>query len=172
MLGTGRRGAFRVALAAVGSATALLMVGPSLEHVQAVDRAQVGATAVPTAQPPAAGVAAWTVPVTRDFTLLGLPRLTLDYRAVTPDIELNSRLWDVAPDGSRTLITRGAYRAVAPKPGGDVADYELFGNAWRLRAGHSLTLEVTQDDATYLRADNFASTATIDSARLVLPGRS
>ena len=131
-----------------------------------------GRGCITTTQPPAAGVAAWTVPVTRDFTLLGLPRLTLDYRAVTPDIELNSRLWDVAPDGSRTLITRGAYRAVAPKPGGDVADYELFGNAWRLRAGHSLTLEVTQDDATYLRADNFASTATIGSARLVLPGRS
>ncbi len=51
MLGTGRRGAFRVALAAVVSATALLMVGASLQHVQAVDRGQAGATAIPTAQP-------------------------------------------------------------------------------------------------------------------------
>jgi hypothetical protein len=117
------------------------------------------------------GVAAWEAPVTHDFTLLGLPRLRLAYRAVAPDIELNSRLWDVAPDGTQTLIDRGAYRALAPNPAGAVADYELFGNAWRLRAGHRVRLEVVQSDAGYLRPDNFASSATIDSVRLELPGR-
>jgi predicted acyl esterase len=114
------------------------------------------------------GVAVWEASVTRDFTLLGLPRLTLAYRATAPDLELNSRLWDVAPDGTQTLVDRGAYRATSPS---GTVTYELFGNAWRLRAGHRVRLEVTQSDATYLRPDNFASGATIDSARLELPGR-
>jgi len=117
---------------------------------------------------PPPGVAVWEAPVTRDFTLLGLPRLTLAYRATAPDLELNSRLWDVAPDGTQTLVDRGAYRATSAA---GTVTYELFGNAWRLRAGHRVRLEVTQSDATYLRPDNFASGATIDSARLELPGR-
>jgi hypothetical protein len=121
------------------------------------------------AAPP--GVAAWTFPITRDFVLLGLPRLRLRYRSGAPDLQLNSRLWDEAPDGTNTLITRGAWRAVAPNPAGDQADYELFGNAWRLRRGHALRLEVVQSDASYLRTDNFASTALIDGGRLELPGR-
>jgi hypothetical protein len=130
-----------------------------------------GRGCITTTRGPTPGVATWEVPVARDFTLLGLPRLTLAYRTTAPDLELNSRLWDVAPDGTQTLVTRGAYRAVSPSPGGDVADYELFGNAWRLRAGHRLLLEVTQVDAGYLRPDNVPSAATIDSARLELPGR-
>ena len=88
-----------------------------------------GRGCITTARGPTPGVATWEVPVARDFTLLGLPRLTLAYHTTAPDLELNSRLWDVAPNGTQTLVTRGAYRAVSPSPGGDVADYELFGNA-------------------------------------------
>ncbi len=117
------------------------------------------------------GVAAWEAPITRDFTLLGLPRLELSFRAAAPDVQLNSRLWDVAPDGTQTLIDRGAYRALNPDPSGARAVYELFGNAWRLRAGHRLRLEVLQSDAPYLRTSNFASGATVDAVRLDLPGR-
>jgi predicted acyl esterase len=116
-------------------------------------------------------VATWTVPVDRAFTLLGMPRLSFGFATTAPDLELNSRLWDIAPDGTETLVTRGAYRAVSPQPLGDHADYELFGNAWRFAPGHRLRLEITQSDATYLRPDNFPSSATVDGVRLVLPGR-
>jgi predicted acyl esterase len=103
------------------------------------------------------------------FTTAGLPRLRLRFTTVAPDIELNSRLWDLAPDGTMTLVDRGAYRAVSPDPAGAVADYELFGDSWRFAAGHRVVLEVTQDDSTYLRRDNFPSAATISDARLILP---
>jgi hypothetical protein len=116
----------------------------------------------------APGVASWEAPVPRDFTLVGLPRLTVAYRATASDLELNSRLWDVAPDGSMTLFDRGAYRATSAS---GTVTYELFGNAWRLARGHRIRLEVLQSDATYLRPDNFTSTATIESVRLELPGR-
>ncbi|MGI9019372.1 MAG: CocE/NonD family hydrolase [Solirubrobacterales bacterium] len=140
--------------------------GPQLDPV-ALSQTGRGCIRTSAAAPP--GVATYTVPVTRAFTTAGLPRLRIDYTAVTPDIELNSRLWDVAPDGTWTLVDRGAYRAVSPDPTGDVAAYEMFGNSWRFRRGHQILLEIVQDDSTYLRRDNFASTATISHVTLTLP---
>ena len=85
-----------------------------------------------------------------------------------PDFELNSRLWDVAPNGSRTLVTRGAYRG-GPSLGPATIVYEMFGNAWLVRPGHRLQLELLQDDSTYLRPDNVPSTVTIEKIRVELP---
>ncbi len=123
-----------------------------------------------TDEPESPGVASWRVPIERDFTLVGMPRLELTYEATGTDIELNSRLWDVAPDGVQTLITRGAYRVVGPGAGEQKATYALYGNHWRLEKGHELLLEVTGDDSTFFRRDNFPSVTTIDSAKLTLPG--
>jgi fermentation-respiration switch protein FrsA (DUF1100 family) len=120
-------------------------------------------------QPSPPGVAVYERGVGPGFTIAGLPRLRLRFSTLAPDIELNSRLWDVAPDGTRTLVDRGAYRAVAPAPTAEVADYELFGDSWRFERGHRLLLEVTEDDSSYLRRDNFPSNATIADARLTLP---
>lgn len=115
------------------------------------------------------GVASWEAPVTRDFTQLGLPRLTLTFQATAPELQLDSRLWDVAPDGTATLVDRGAYRVTGAASG--TVTYELFGNAWRWRAGHRVRLEVVQNDASYLRPHNVASSAVVQSARLEIPGR-
>jgi hypothetical protein len=45
----------------------------------------------------------------------------------------------------------------------------MFGNAWRMAAGHTLQLELLQDDSTYLRTDNIPSTVTIEKVGLELP---
>lgn len=133
---------------------------------------QSGRGCVTTTLSPTPGVATWTVPLPlRSFALIGMPRLTLRYRALSPDVQLNTRLWDVAPGGTQTLVTRGAYRAVAPNPAGENAEYDLFGNHWRFEPGHRVMLEVTADDSPYLRRDNFPAAVTIDSARIVFPGR-
>jgi pimeloyl-ACP methyl ester carboxylesterase len=112
------------------------------------------------------GAAAYEVPLASPATLMGLPRLKLTYTATAPDFELNARLWDVAPDGALTLVDRGAYRG-GPETSGTI-EYELFGNAWRLDPGHSLRLELLQDDSTYLRPDNVPSTVTVHTARIEL----
>jgi predicted acyl esterase len=130
---------------------------------------QHGRGCITTTLPATPGVATYETSLPRELTLNGMPRLSFRYRALGVDIELDSRLWDVAPDGTQTLVTRGAYRAVAPSSEGETADYELFGNAWRFAAGHRLMLEIAQSDAPYLRPDNFPSTATIDDVRLTLP---
>jgi len=115
-----------------------------------------------------AGAATYALGLPARITLMGLPRLTLTYSATASDFELNSRLWDVAGDGTKTLVTRGAYRGSATS--GRIVT-ELFGNAWRVRAGHRLELEVLQDDSTFLRPDNVPSTVTIQNAKLELPVR-
>ena len=141
--------------------------GSAIDHV-VIGLRQRGC--VTTDQPETPGVAAWRVPVERDFTLLGMPRLELAYEATGTDIQLNSRLWDVAPDGTQTLVTRAAYRVVAPGAGEQRAAYDLYGNHWHLEKGHELLLEVTGDDSTFFRRDNFPSVATVNSATLTLPG--
>jgi len=130
----------------------------------------LGRGCVTTDLPATAGIATYDVRLERPFTLVGMPRLRLRYRTPAPDVQLNSRLWDMAPDGRQTLVTRGAYRAVRPDPAGAAAGYPLFGNHWRFEAGHTLRLEVTSVDSPYLRLDNFPSLTTLDDAVLVLPG--
>jgi hypothetical protein len=130
-----------------------------------------GRGCVTTDLPPTGGVATYDVPLERPFTLVGMPVLRVRYRTLAPDVQLNSRLWDVSPAGVQTLVTRGAYRAVRPDPAGAEAEYPLFGNHWRFEAGHTLRLEVTNVDAPYLRQDNFPAVTIVEDARLVLPGR-
>ena len=127
---------------------------------------QRGRGCITTSAAPPASAATYRVPLTAPATLVGLPRLKIAYLATAPDFELNAHLWDVAPDGTRTLIDRGAYRG-GPEQSGTI-EYELFGNAWRLEPGHELELELLQDDSTFLRADNFASTVTVQDVELAL----
>src|SRR3954471_2003103 len=125
-----------------------------------------GRGCITTTRGPTPGIATWTVPVPRPFTLAGMPRLRFHYASAATDITFTPRLWDEAPDGTQTLVTRGAWRTVGA---GSSVDTELFGAAWRFAAGHRLVVEVPQVDATYLRADNFASSAVLDRVRLDLP---
>jgi predicted acyl esterase len=127
---------------------------------------QRGRGCITTGSGDTAGSAHYEVPLPAPATLMGLPRLTVSYTATAPDFELNARLWDIAPDGTRTLIDRGAYRG-GPALSGTI-EYELFGSAWRLEEGHQLELELLQDDSTFLRPHNVVSAVTVQNARLAL----
>ena len=119
--------------------------------------------------PPDSGAStSWTFPVCADFTLLGEPGLQLDAVIAGTDAEINSRLWDVAPDGSAVLVTRGAYRWTG-SPGAASAAYALQGTGWRFVAGHALRIQVTQNDMPYLRLDNYPSSAVYSTMRLTIP---
>ena len=129
-----------------------------------------GRGCITTMRPTAPGVAVWSVPVDAPFTLAGMPRLRFRFAAPgATDVTFTPRLWDQAPDGTQTLVTRGAWRSVGAAAGGEQVDTELFGAAWRFEPGHRVVLEVPQVDATYFRPDNFPSSATLSGARLELP---
>lgn len=131
-----------------------------------------GRGCVTTDLPETPGVATWRFPIERDYTLIGDPHLTLDFTNPGRDFELNSRMWDVAPDGTQTLVGRAAYRMVTPVPvpGQQEVSYDLYGNHWLFKRGHELMLEVTGDDSTFFRRDNFPSATEISRVRLTLPG--
>src|SRR4051794_4369616 len=128
---------------------------------------QRGRGCITTSDGPTPGVASWTVDVPAGTVLAGAPRLRFSFTTTATDVTFTPRLWDVAPDGVQTLITRGAWRAF----GSGAVDTELFGASWRFDRGHRLMVEIGQVDAPYFRADNFASGALVDGARLELPVR-
>lgn len=120
---------------------------------------------------PAASTAAnghWDFSVTQPFTLLGEPALHLEVAVGGIDAEIDPLLWDLTPDGSATLVTRGAYRFNG-LPGSASIDIALQGNGWDFLAGHTIRLEVTQNDAPYLRPDNLASAIGYTSVTLTMP---
>ena len=45
--------------------------------------------------------------------LLGLPQIEVPYAMTGTDATAIFMLWDVAPDGTRTLVTRGVWRLIA-----------------------------------------------------------
>lgn len=105
------------------------------------------------------------------FTLLGLPSLKVDYVLTGVDATIAAKLWDVAPDGTRTLVTRGAYRlslAAGDRSAGTIV-FQLFGNHWKFQDGHFIQLELSQTDAPFLRPDNLPSRITFSSPKLTLP---
>jgi len=108
----------------------------------------------------------WSFPVSADFTLLGEPGLHLTALVAGVDAEINSRLWDIAPDGTATLVTRGAFRWTSATSS---INYALQGSGWVFRGGHQIRIQVTQNEAPYLRLDNYQSAITYSSMKLTLP---
>jgi predicted acyl esterase len=105
--------------------------------------------------------------------LLGLPELSLHYALTGQDAAVAFKLWDEAPDGSKTLVTRGEYRlstASGDPATGTVTTY-LYGNDWVFPAGDTIVLQVTQNDAPYLRPDNEPSSLAWSDVKLALPTR-
>ncbi len=118
------------------------------------------------------------LPVPRIYVGLGFARISYTLTGAST-ATLNARVWDVAPDGTALLMTRGAYRidgnatpaAYDPLPSGTV-DVPLFGNQWTLAAGHRIRLDLTQVDyPTFLASNSLGALLTFPNAQLVLPTR-
>jgi acetyl esterase/lipase len=134
----------------------------------AVAAAHGGSGACVTLPATAPATAGWEFAVPRPFSLLGQPALHLDVGITGVDAEIDTRLWDVAEDGTRTLVTRGAYRFTGG-PGTVSIDTALQGNGWDFTSTHRIRLEVTQSDSPYLRTDNLPSAITYAAMTLTLP---
>ena len=80
------------------------------------------------------------------------------------DAELNSRLWDVAPNGERTLVSRAAYRLRSGQSG-DTITFQLNGNGYKFERGHVVKLELLGRDAPFLRASNTQFTVTVSDGQ-------
>jgi pimeloyl-ACP methyl ester carboxylesterase len=106
-------------------------------------------------------------PPSTGYTLLGLP--TVEARIATTGLhgQLDSRLWDVSPDGRQRLISRGAYRLRDGQAGR--VTFQLHGNGWCFAPGHRPKLELLGVDRPFLRPSNGAFAVRVSDLEVELP---
>lgn len=120
---------------------------------------------VPAAIP--AGTAVLNQPIAESTLMLGLPTIRATVASTGSGGQLAGRLWDVAPDGTQRLITRGVYRLTDGQSGPVV--FQLHGNGYRFAPGHTAKLEIAPSDAPQYRASSSPFTATLTDLQLELP---
>jgi dienelactone hydrolase len=107
--------------------------------------------------PPGAGYTAYSPPLDSTRTYVGIGSVRVPYTwAGAASGQLDARLFDVGPDGTELLITRGTYR-LENDPLAGVMTLPLYGNHWRVEAGHRIRLDLTQVDNPTYRASNIPS---------------
>jgi dienelactone hydrolase len=121
-------------------------------------------------QPAGPGVAVYDGEELNDeYTMIGATSVTISYSATTAQgLQLNSRLYDVLPNGTALMVDRGVRRVTSAT--GPVT-YELHGNGWRFPPGHKIRIEIAQDDGPYIKPSNVPSSATITHVTLRMPVR-
>ena len=126
---------------------------------------------VAAAGPATGGSTQLSPPLRRTLTYAGLGEVRARYRVTGTPASVHVRLFDVPPDGDPLLVSRGTYRLDAPAhdPVAGELRIPLFGNHWRLRAGHRLRLDVVQVDQPAFRAVNAPSTVELGAPVLELP---
>ena len=122
------------------------------------------------------GYTALSAPLPESLTYVGLGAVRAPYTLAGPGATLHARVWDVAPDGTALLMTRGTYRldtlaaGDADPPAGTVR-VPLYGNHWPLDAGHRIRLDLQETDAPTFRPTNIPNQLTLAPPTLTLPTR-
>ncbi|HEV3231365.1 MAG TPA: CocE/NonD family hydrolase [Candidatus Dormibacteraeota bacterium] len=139
----------------------------------------------PTAATPVDVVNFDTDPLGQDTLYAGIPSLRLSVVSDPPTTgaggptlpaaayQVDPKIYDVAPDGTATLITRGAFaeQAGAGAPGVHTAAFDAFAFAWTFPAGHRLRLSLSSADIGYLKPNPTAfQVAILPGSQLLLPG--
>jgi hypothetical protein len=119
------------------------------------------------------GVASYRLPAVKSaYTTMGASTVIADVTAVNANSTVVARLLDVAPDGTETLVNRGAIR---PPQGTSRQVFQLHANGWEFAQGHVPKLELLPRDiggnilASYSRASNDQGVVTISNLSLRLP---
>jgi hypothetical protein len=109
-----------------------------------------------------------------DVLIAGQPLLYFRARSGAPRVQLNVRLFDVAADGTKQLITRGTYTLANDRLGPiGVADVMIptYGNLWRVAADHRLRVELSNLDSPYITPSRVPSVTVVSGVRLEIPVR-
>jgi X-Pro dipeptidyl-peptidase (S15 family)/X-Pro dipeptidyl-peptidase C-terminal non-catalytic domain len=104
---------------------------------------------------------------TRPATLAGMPRVSMTVAHLGAAGQLDARLWDVRPDGTQVLVSRGAYRVTSGQSG--PISFQLNGNGWTFAAGDRPRLELLSSDGPYARPSNGVGTTYATDLQVQLP---
>jgi predicted acyl esterase len=100
----------------------------------------------------APGTATYTRDLRQGVTMMRLPTVTATISTLGDFGELDSMLFDVAPDGTERLSSRGAHRLTDNQSAR--ITFQLHGNGYTFAAGHTIKLVLLGRDDPYLRASN------------------
>lgn len=136
---------------------------------KAIDPVAGGGACATTPSADQTGVATYRLPAATGsgYTMLGAPTIYAQMSATGTDPIVVERLWDVAPDGTQSLVARGDFRPSADLS--QVQVFQLHPGAWHFAAGHIPKLELLGQDPPYLRAPEGSFTVTISALGLILP---
>ncbi len=105
----------------------------------------------------------------------GEPVVTVGAATFAYRIQLDVRLFDEAPDGTKALVTRGTFTVDTGVPGQPIGTVSVriptWGNLWQAPADHRLRLEVTNVDSPYLRPSLVPSATLLGWVDLSIPVR-
>jgi dienelactone hydrolase len=126
--------------------------------------------------PPGPGVASYlSDPLPSDQTMIGATRVQIGFSfsgdADQSGLQLNSRLYDVFPDGTAVLVDRGTRRISSAEAAQGQVAYELHANGWRFPEGHRIRIEVAQDDHPFVQVSSVPSSTSLDGVSLHIPVR-
>jgi hypothetical protein len=110
-------------------------------------------------------------------TLLGAASITAHLHVVGDFPQLVGRLWDVAPSGTRQLVSIDVYRPAVNQAAGTAATaaagtaitFDLNPNRYTFAPGHTIELELVGSNAPLFRASNGTFAETVTGASVSLP---
>jgi hypothetical protein len=128
-------------------------------------------------------VAAYEVAVSQlsggsNLLIAGQPSVTMSIHQLMPTgfrEQLNLRLFDVKPDGSMSIVTRGTYTIDSGDPLQPIRTMTLtvptYGNLWEAGASDVLRLEITNVDTPYIVPSKIPSSTELRGVTLTVPVR-
>jgi len=114
------------------------------------------------------GIWTFSPPLAHDAHLAGVPRVSVNASITLPDANLVADVYDVDSVGRATLISRGTYLL----PGSGQVGFDLYGDDWKLPAGHRVGVLLTSSNAEWWLHRPTLQPVTVGSASISLPWRS
>jgi predicted acyl esterase len=111
------------------------------------------------------GVWTFSPPLAGEAHLAGVPKLTVDAEPAVPNANLVADVYDVAPDGAATLISRNAELL----RGAGATTLDLYGDDWKLPAGHRVGVLLTGANAEWWAHVPTGGDVTVRAASIALP---
>jgi hypothetical protein len=146
------------------------LIGPQLDPIAGTAAQQVPLTDPQCQADPAInwpGTAVYTHPVRASFTMLGLPTMRMHVATIGNNGQLDARLWDVAPSGQETFVSRGTYGLTANQTG--TITWQMWGGGHTFRTGDRIRVELLAQDVPIERPSPAPFAVTVSDFTIELP---
>ncbi|HVF11821.1 MAG TPA: CocE/NonD family hydrolase [Actinomycetota bacterium] len=109
-------------------------------------------------------------PLANTLEVTGSPRVEVEVSKSTAQtvLQINSKVWDIAPDGTAAMINRGC--TSGPPPTDGKISLDLWPNSHIFKAGHRIRLDISTVDFPTFEADKEPSVSFLGPiTRVTLP---